>query len=528
MGSEAIKTSFYQLLIIYTVLVFLGSLAVVSSYTLHFEIFALILAVLGVCILDSKSEIKMPYVLMLISFVIILTFRILPYLNNDTPLGYDPGIYKYVMEAYQQNLPDIPVENIDLWVRRGFEPGLFIITDLLYLIGFDTRAILTWFFIFFDLLLGLSIYVAAGRFFGKNVGILSLLVYSISIVQFKVFSYMYYKNVVALFVMLIAFYLFKSGKYLPFILTSAFVGALHRPTFLILGSVYVVYIVANRKEFVRNALSGVAILAIALTFYLPNIKEAIIDNIEPIITANIGAGTFISLFTFQFSSLPYLPFALLGFLVLARKRDFKIFFFWFLISGIIVYFKLIFFDRFIIHLDIAMIILASLGFYEIVKSNKRIGSAILFILFLSSILVMNQNFNEAKPLISEKELNIIKQFNYVESDAYVISTSSYYSPWILGYSGRKTIAPGLFDYDKWSFEEWETFRTVGEKEKAVEMLNIYEKPLYIYVGEKSRINETKFENKCFDKIFQENGVKIYKVICDAVTSDISVMSGSSK
>ncbi|MCE8425095.1 MAG: EpsG family protein [Candidatus Methanoperedens sp.] len=513
MNSSAIRTSFNQLLIIYIVLVSLANLETFSKYILHFEIFAIALAVVGVLSLEKRDEIKIPSILMIIPFVIILASRLLPYLNNSVPLGYDPGIYKYIMEGYQQNLPYLPSENIDLWVRKGFEPGLFMITDLLYLIGFDAHAILTWVFIFFELLLGLGIYVAAGRFFGKNVGILSLLIYSISIAQFKVFWYMYYKNVVALFLMLIALYLFRSRKYLPFILTSAFVGAVHRPTFLIFGLIYMAYIITYRKDLIKNVLAGMAVLAIALTFYLSNLKEAILYNIDPIITANIGSGTFISLFTYQFSSLPYLPFALLGFLFLARNKDLNLFFLWFLVGGIIVYFKLIFFDRFIIHLDIAMIILASVGLHELMKFKNRIITALLFILLLSSMLVMYQNINDAKPLVNENELNIIKKMNSLESNAYIMSTSSYYSPWILGYSGRKTVAPGLFDYDKWNFEEWETFRTTVEKEKAVEMLAVYEKPLYIYLGEKKRKNETKFENECFDKIFQENEIKIFKVLC---------------
>lgn len=513
MRRDVVRASFYQLLIIYTILVFLASLGIISKYTLHFEFFALILAILGAVSLESKGEIKIPSVLIILAFAVILASRLLPYMNNTVPLGYDPGIYKYVMESYLQNLPAIPKENIDLWVRSGFEPGLFIITDLLYLIGFDTQTILTLVFIFFELLLGTGIFVAANRFFGRNAGILSLLIFSISIVQFKVFWYMYYKNVVAIFVMLLALYFFKSGKHLPFILTAAFVGALHRPTFLIFGLIYLAYIAAHRKERIKNTLSGVAVLALALTFYIPNIKEAIIDNIEPIITANIGAGTFVSFSTYQFSSLPYLPFAVLGFFMLVRKRDMNLFLLWFMVTLIIVYFKLIFYNRFIIHLDIAMIVLASVGFHELIKSSKKVGSVVLLILVLSSLLVTNQYANEAKPLISEDELEIIEQFNNVEMNAYIMATSSYYSPWILGYSGRKTIAPGLFDYNKWNISEWKTFWETGDKEKAAEMLSIYDRPLYIYLGERSRINETKFENECFGKIYQ-NKVKIYRVLCD--------------
>jgi hypothetical protein len=510
------KASFYQLLLLYTVLVFLSGIDIISKYTLHFEIFAVILAVFGFLCIDKKEDGGIiPHFLVLLPIAILLVFRIIPYLNNSVPLGYDPGIYKYIMETYSSNLPGLPGENLEIWARNGFEPGLFMITDLLYLIGYDTQIILTGVFIIFELLLGLGIYASAGRFFGKEVGILSLFIYSVSIVQFQVFWYMYYKNVFALFIMLIALYLLRSGKYLPFIITATFIGASHRPTFLIFGLIYLSYIIINRKELIKNTLAGAVILVLALTFYIPNLKEAIIDNIEPILSANIGAGTFVSFFNYQFSSLSYLPFALLGSLTLLKRKDLNLFFLWFFICGIIVYFKLIFFNRFIIHLDVAMIILASIGFYELIRSNKRMGTLILFLMLLSSLFVMHQNVIDAKPLISEKELKIIEQFNSVESDSYVMSISNYYSPWIQGYSGRKTIAPGLFDYDRWNYEDWRKFWATGEKEKALSMLGDYGRPLYIYLGEKNWMNETKFQNECFEKIFQENRIKKYKVICDS-------------
>lgn len=516
MSDGVIKSSFYQLLAIYTVLIFLIGIGTISKYTLHFEIFSVILAIFGVISLEKKADkgINIPDIIIIFPIFIILFFRLILYHDNNIPMGYDPGIYKFIMETYMQNLPDIPTENIESWIRSGSPPGLFIITDLLYLIGLDSHSILTWFFIIFELFLGLAIYITASKFFGKSTGFFSLFIFSISIVQFKLFLYMYYKNVTALFVMLVALYLFRSGKILPFILTASFIGALHRPTFLIFGLIYIAFIIFSRKDLYNNVLNGAVILILSLTFYIPNMKEAIFENIEPLVNANIGAGTFISFFTYQFSSLSYLPLALLGFLVILKRRDFNLFFLWFLITGIIVYFRLVFFDRFIIHLDIAMIIFASIGIVELLKQNKRYGTVIIIILFFSSILMMNQNIIYEKPLISEKELNVIKQFNNVENDAYVMSISSYYSPWILGYSGRSTIAPGLFGHNNWNYSEWNKFWGTDKKETAINMLDVYEKPLYIYIGEKSRINETKFSNECFDNFFQEDRIKIYKVVCD--------------
>lgn len=452
-------------------------------------------------------------VLIIVSFIIILFARIYPYINNDVLLGKDAGIYKYIMESYINSFPNLPNQNIDIWIKANPDPGLFIISDILYLIGFSSDTILKWIFIFFDISVGLGIYVAANKFFEKNVGVIALFIYSISIVQLKVFSYLYYKNVVAIFILLIVIYLFKSGKYIPFILTASFLGGLHRPTFLIFILTYISYILIYRKEFIKNVLAGITIILLALIFYLPYMKDAIIGYIEPIATGNIGSGTFMSLSDYYSSTLYYLPFGLLGLFILIKRKDFNIFFLWFMITGIIVYFKLMFYNRFIIHLDIAVIILAAFGLYEIIKYNKKIGSVLFAMLFILSIFNMVQYVQTLKPLISEKELDIIKNLNNTEKDSFVMTVSGSYGPWILGYSERRTIAPGLFDYDKWTYGEWITFWNTGDKDKAVEMLKTYQKPLYIYIGEKDRINEKKFNNECFNKVFHENRVKIYKFVC---------------
>lgn len=448
-----------------------------------------------------------------ISLVILLFSRIIPYVNNSVPLGTDAGTYKYIMESYINSLPNLPNGNIDLWIREQPDPGLFIISDILHLIGFNIDTILKWIFIFFDILVGIGIYITANKFFEKNVGVIALFIYSISTVQLKVFSYLYYKNVAAIFILLIAIYLFKSGKYIPFILTASFLGSLHRPTFLIFVLIYISYILIYRKDFIKNVLTGTIIILLALTFYISYMKEAIIEYIGPIVTGGIGSGTFISLPEYYLSSLYYLPFGLLGLFTLIKRKDFNIFFLWFMITGIIVYFKLMFYNRFIIHLDIAVIILAAFGLYEIIKYNKKIGSILFATLFVLSIFNAVQYAQTLKPLISDEELDIIKSLSNTEKDSYVMAVSGGYGPWILGYSERRTIAPGLFDYDKWTYGEWITFWYTGDKDKVVEMLETYQKPLYIYIGENDRINEKKFDNGCFNKVFQEDRIKIYKFVC---------------
>ena len=154
-----------------------------------------------------------------------------------------------------------------------------------------------------------------------------------------------------------------------------------------------------------------------------------------------------------------------------------------------------------------MIILASLGMVLLIKNKKYIGTITISILLLASLfIVVNESIN-AKPLISNVELNIIKDLQKTENNSYIMSTTSYYSPWILGYSGRKTIAPGLFDYDQWSKEEWIKFYNSTDKKLINSMFSNYTKPLYVYVG---KYQTDYIKNKpCFE-VYKD---RIYRYVC---------------
>src|SRR3989344_9459200 len=132
---KILSYTFIILLIIYIIFITLSYFNIISKYTFHFEIFALLLAFLAIFIFRDNKKFKLNKFLILIPLILILTVRVMPYINNNTPLGYDTGIYKYIAENYKDNLPNIPEFQLDDWIRANHEPGLFVFTDILYLIG---------------------------------------------------------------------------------------------------------------------------------------------------------------------------------------------------------------------------------------------------------------------------------------------------------------------------------------------------------------------------------------------------------
>ena len=163
-------------------------------------------------------------------------------------------------------------------------------------------------------------------------------------------------------------------------------------------------------------------------------------------------------------------------------------------------------------LDIGLIITAAIGFSLLIQNKKHLGTIITILLLLSAGILAVQESINSKPLISENELQAIEYLQNTENNSYVMATTSLYSPYILGYSGRKTIAPGLFDYNKHEQPEWEIFWTTKDINQVKDFLNEYEKPLYIFIGKQQPDNIKQFET-CFTIYYQENENKIYQYTC---------------
>ncbi|MDO8517445.1 MAG: hypothetical protein Q7S33_04965 [Nanoarchaeota archaeon] len=524
------KQTFYQLLSVYTLLILAITFGLFFKYSLQFHIFAIVLAVFGITII-SKEELpkkqpnkKLHYILFALAIFLIILFRVMPYMGNSIPLGYDPGMYKYGIESGLQNL--------DLWILQGgMEPGF------LYLMSFfkaflSSQFILTWLLIGFCVLLGLGIYFVVKEFSDNNktTALIALFLYAFSLIQFKAFWFMYYKNIIGMSLILFSIYFLKKYETTQkkkfiwlFVILGGLLGAIHRPSFYIFGLSYFFYAFIspikdkkyNFNLLKNNIIYGILILVIAGLFYLGKFSQAILIMFSPVLQGFLapgeGAGTFINFFTYQFSSLFYLPFALLGIFYFIRKKDFNILVIWAIINFAIVYFQFFFFNRFIIMLDLILIIMASFGFSVLINSKKKLGTMILIVLLLSAGILAYNEAKNSKPLINDNELKVISFLNNTEQNSWVMSTSSYYSPWIQGYSGRKTIAPGLFDYNKHDKTGWMSFWTANSTEQFKSFLYQYEKPLYIFIGQRQKNNLGGQE--CFSAYYTISNNTIYRYDC---------------
>lgn len=539
------ENTFWQLLAVYTVCVCIISLGFLSKYAFQFHIFAAIVALIGAYALSIDSskdrdnrviysahnrsflnrelcksqKYFLPLIIVCLAFVVIL--RIIPYLYNSVPLGYDAGIYRYGIIHGLQNL--------DAWiVSGGLEPGFlylmsivksFIAADILLKAGF----------IFACVFLGFTLFIFIREEFNTAAATFSLIFYTFSIVQFYVFELMYYKHILALAIFCLSLFVLSRYEKYPkkisaflFILLGAVLAAIHRPTFYIFGLSFAAYAFINPlltrrpSRILKNVLIGVCILVLAAPWYLTTFSPAILSMISPVLNslANPGEspGTFISAFQYQFAVLTYLPLALLGFFVMLKMKRPSMLAFATIICGFIVYAQLFFFNRFLIHLDILLISCAGLGSSVLLKKKRDFAIFILILLIASSALIVFKESTNTKPLTDPDSLDFIKNISSVlPNNSSLMVTSSRDAPWVLGYSGlpgNKIIAPGMFDANSWSLQEWQTFWSNPDENITRQMFSVYEKPLYIYSS------TDKFKNACLSPILDKKGNMLYEYTCD--------------
>ena len=440
-----LKNIFYQLLILYTILILLSYLKFIPYF--HYEYLAVIISLIGIFSIKNNKTININKALIIIPLLFILIIRIIPYLKFNIPLGFDAGIYKYLFEHFGST-------------ETFSEPkGLYVLTSILLLFN-NTEFLLKYFIIFLELLTGFFIFLVARKYFNKEAGFLSLLIYSISVTQFKAFTLMYYKNILAILFLLIILYYYENN--FIFVITAALLSGTHTPIFLIFMLSYFICSINNLKKYLPRL---ILIAILGSPFYLTNLKLLEpIKNIE-----NIGAGNFITLETYLFFSLSYLIFSMLGVFKGIKEKKINLLTTLLVINSIIVIFKLFFFNRYIISLDILLILFSGYGLY-LLLSDKRILSIVLSsLLLLSSMFFIINEAIKIQPEITKEKLDEI-----ISLPDGKILTERKYAPWILAYK-EAVIAPSLFGDDS-SKPEWENLFSG----KNYSLLEKY-KPDYIYL-----------------------------------------------
>lgn len=503
---------FWQLLIAYTLLASLIAFKLLKSYVVEFELFALITAIIFICRKEKlQKEKQLPNWLIIIGVALIILTRLIPYWTSDVPLGYDTSFYTAAIDQYAE-------QRVEKWFAQWSPPGMFMLTNFMKGLGTSTHTILVYFYIFLELALGIAIYSFAKTFFNKNAAIISLFIYALSVAQYMVFQELFFKNVLALILMLAALTAFKKKQNLIGVLLGVSVFAVHQPTFLVFGVAYLCYTLSMIKkrprQFLKYALIGAAIIAGGTVFYLHEFYMLVIDKASAL-TPQAGAGSFVSFGLYEYFSLAYLVMAFTGWLYTIRKRQFEFPFYIFTFSGIIAYFKLFFYHRFIIYFDVVAIVMAAYGLSIILREHRKTTMAIMGLMLIAMATTLMPIMLTDRHHITVEQREFIKSLQeVVEPNASILSNMVQDAPLLKEYSNRTIIAPGLFRNEGMTHAEWRLYWTSESFEKIKHLLDRYAKPIYIYLGEKTeRGNVDKFNASCVKSVRKQDRMELLKYEC---------------
>ena len=147
-------------------------------------------------------------------------------------------------------------------------------------------------------------------------------------------------------------------------------------------------------------------------------------------------------------------------------------------------FPFVYQHRHLIYLDFTFILFGAYALLYFLTSflNSRYGKIVAGLLLAGFIFFNINVVLHQQPQLSSEELSEIKALQHTsDMDSFVIASDSLYTPWVYAYSGHPAIGPGYLQ-DKWTYPMWEEFWSNGSDARRRDMLEIYKRPVYIFVG----------------------------------------------
>lgn len=460
-------------------------------------------------------------VLFIACLVLYIAFRLMPYLFSSVPLGYDAGLYLYLLKEYQK-LPILSYTSLSEWAIRQFPVGIAVIGRLLTSFV-SPEKLLVPLIVGFCILLFVAVYMFSRHAWGKKQALWSVLFLSVSAIQFHTYWYYYAKQILASSFLLFALYFFLRSSYWA-ILFGIGIAYIHEPTFIMFCVALVSGFIVEKSKRTYYAIVLFVTAVFAGMYYFPYYHKTIEQYVAPVLSSLVPkqaggrmftpSGTFYDVLPALLFMLPYIPFAIIGILKQWKNKKMAPALGALLGSLVIVVFGVFLSRRFIIFFDLFMITFAGYGIVYAVEKWRKVRFIRLMVMLYIGVLIGFISiyvYKTGSPPIVDDELSEIALLRQTEPDAFVLVTDNEYMPWVYGWSERKTIAPGYGQYDTyWTSKEWHAFWESGDRKIEHELLLKLPKPLYIFAGDHQRQYVFELSGECFARI----NWRTYKFICN--------------
>lgn len=426
----------------------------------------------------------------LLSAALILKF-FLPLFLYDVPLGYDPGIYRYLFLKYAEALGTLSLPELSPWAQE-YPSGMFLLFSPLTFVGISADSLLGWVWNTVPIvLLGVLSWATAKRS-GRAVGVSVLLIGLLSVAYYDGFFAMYYKVFVSLIFLVLTYHFLE--KLSPwFLLTALMTVLIHQQSALILTVTIAVWWGlalrgrCSEKRFRRMTIALVAVGVAGIAWYLPNWERAIWSPLKSIFLLrgdDAPAGTFPELSFYLRTQAALIAFGAMGFIRSFRKDRGSPWQISVVVCLLFIAFRLVFYRRFFLHLDFFLMPFAAEALVWLYGKAKKPQKILLMLLLVSQAYLSYKILEIRKPRFSAQQLSqIVSLRTVLPEHASIIAMENVSGTWLRGWLPKQQVgAPGLFDYPGWTYEQWEQFID-GTAADRKQLLSELRGPVYFLLTE---------------------------------------------
>ncbi len=422
--------------------------------------------------------------------VLLLGKFLLPLFLYDLPLGYDPGIYRYLFLTYAESLKSFSLPELAPWAQ-DYPPGLFLFISPLVALGVPVDMFIGWVWNVFAVFLILVLAAITAKRSEPATGIAILLIALLSGPYYDGFYAMYWKTFASLLFVILTYHLAERTSF-GFPVAAFFAVLIHQQTGLILalalGIWWLLRLPTKWKDrkfrMMTVALAGIA--GAAALWYIPHFERAIWSPLKSIFLLrgeNAPPGSFPETSFYLKTGGILLLLGAVGYVRSFRSERGSL---WQISVAVCVLFiamRLVFYRRFFLQLDFFLMPFAASAVVELWGSSRNVLYRSLIVLVLGAQLVVAwQVMMLRSPRLSSGDLALIEQVEQlIPKDASVIALENISGTWLLGWLPRHRVgAPGLFDYPGWTYEEWTSFID-GTNEDRRKLLDTLEQPAYFFL-----------------------------------------------
>ncbi len=446
----------------------------------------------------------------------------LPYFRFPIPLGYDPGIYKFLFLKYATSFPLLP--DLPRWAGEH-PPGLFLLASPFISLGVPREWFLGWIWNLTPVVIAVALAIEFSRREGAMTGALVLLAAFLSQAYYDGFVGMYWKTYASLLFVIFTFGALERKSYLA-ALFAFFVLIIHHQTGLLLGLTMVTWCALTLRSSLRDrrtwmmigALAFVALLSLLL--YVPHWKAAVRDPFTSIYNLRgdlAPGGSFPDPVFYLRTTGILLALGVWGFLLSLRKEKGSLWQIAVLWTLPFIIFRLVFYRRFFLQCDFFLLPFAAMGIRDL---WNRFRVAQLRIALCAMILVQAfMSFRIAwgrVPAIDMQSYAAVQQVasGLPSGDAPVIALDNAAAPWFLGeLPDRDVGGPGIFDLPGWKEEQWREF-LYGAHENRVGLLGtLPEGTLFVSTPFFRQYYGEHIAGFLKDECFQSKGEWVMESVC---------------